>query len=170
MARCPQPGCVCPLNTATTLLWRRYGDFHRDVLVQPHRHLVLAQLPDGIVQLNLAAVDVVVLRGQSFSDILARHRAEQLIVLAGLLRDPDGRPGHDLGQILRPRPEPWLPCGDAPGVPAPRSSCWIRWPPRPCCFGSRKLRAYPGATLTTCPRVPNFSMSSLRMTSIFPPA
>src|ERR1019366_5315379 len=77
-----------------------HGDFHRDVLVQPHRHLVLAQLPDGVVQLNLAPVDVVVLRGQSFSDILARHRAEQLIVLAGLLHDPDGRPGHDLGQIF----------------------------------------------------------------------
>src|ERR1035438_4023007 len=37
-------------------------------------------------------------------------------------------------------------------------------------FGSRKLRAYPDATLTTCPRAPNFSTSSLRMTSIFPPA
>ena len=53
-----------------------YGDFHRDVLMQFYRHLVLAQLAYRIVQLNLAPVDVVVLRGESFGDILARHRAE----------------------------------------------------------------------------------------------
>src|SRR5271157_1314721 len=33
-------------------------------------------------------------------------------------------------------------------------------------FGSRKLRAYPGATLTTWPRLPSFSMSSLSITSM----
>ena len=32
--------------------------------------------------------------------------------------------------------------------------------------GSRKLRAYPGATFTTCPRVPRLSISSRRMTSM----
>src|SRR5271157_2420099 len=33
-------------------------------------------------------------------------------------------------------------------------------------FGKRKLRAYPDATLTTWPRLPSFSMSSLSMTSM----
>src|SRR5204863_9404902 len=36
-------------------------------------------------------------------------------------------------------------------------------------LGSRKLRAYPAATLTTSPRVPSLSTSSLRMTSIGTP-
>ena len=37
---------------------------------------------------------------QRVGDVLGRHRAEQLIVLAGLLRDGDADAGQQLGQIL----------------------------------------------------------------------
>ena len=71
-------------------------DLGGDVAVQPHRDLVLAELLDGLVELDLAAVDGEVLLLERLGDVLGGDRTEELIVLAGLLGDGDG----DAAQIL----------------------------------------------------------------------
>src|ERR1035438_1543905 len=77
------------------------GDFGGDIFMQPHGDLELAQLFDGFVQLDLAAVDDEVLSGQCVGHILGGDGAEQLVVLAGFLFDGDGDAVDQPGQILR---------------------------------------------------------------------
>ena len=67
-----------PSAVTASLLWSDYsslatthGDLHRDCLMKTDRHLVFAELLDGLVELNLAALDGVVLRGQASAMSLA---------------------------------------------------------------------------------------------------
>src|SRR5258707_758872 len=62
-------------------------DLHRDILVEPDRDLVLAELFDGLIELDLAAVAGIVLRGECIAGVLVGHRDPQIIFFAALLRD-----------------------------------------------------------------------------------
>src|SRR5213594_2808893 len=62
------------------------GDFGWNFAVQPHRHLVLAQLLDWLIEVNLAAIDGEILLLEGFGDVLGGDRSEELIVLSCLLR------------------------------------------------------------------------------------
>src|SRR5579883_3065818 len=55
----------------------------RNVLVQTDRDLVLAESPDRLIELNLPALNVEVLRFECRRNILRRDRTEQLIVFTG---------------------------------------------------------------------------------------
>src|ERR1035437_9371597 len=76
-------------------------DFRGDVAVEPHRHLELAELFNRFVQLNLPAIDGEVQRPERAGNVLRRYGAEQLVVLAGLLRDGHAHAVHEFGQVLR---------------------------------------------------------------------
>ncbi len=53
-------------------------------MVQPHRHLVLAQRLDGLFQLHLALVDTKAFALQRFGDVHGGDGPEELVGLARL--------------------------------------------------------------------------------------
>src|ERR1700723_1811404 len=78
-------GSVTLSRSRLVFFYHVYRNLGRNFLMQPQRHLELAQRLDGLIQRNLAALDGVALLLQSVRDVLGCHRSEELIVLAGLL-------------------------------------------------------------------------------------
>src|SRR5450432_1896071 len=93
---------VCPVRSngiRSGLASHVDGDLGRNVAVQTDGYLVLAERPDGILKLDLAAVYGVVLSRQPVRDVVGRDGAEELIVLAGLAGDVNGDRAEQLGEI-----------------------------------------------------------------------
>jgi hypothetical protein len=71
------------------------------IVGQAYRYLEVAELFDRLLQVDLAAIDLEVLRRQRFHDVLGRYRPEQLVVFARLLHDRHAHAVHQLGQVFR---------------------------------------------------------------------
>ena len=69
--------------------------------MQADGNFVFAQRPDRLIQVDLAALDGVLLRRERVRDVLGRYRTEQLIVFAGLARDGDRHAPTQFREILR---------------------------------------------------------------------
>src|SRR5882762_2489952 len=68
-------------------------DFYRD--------RILAEGLDGFLELELALVDFEILRGEGIGDVAGGHRAEELVVLAGLTGEVQRDAIDDGGLLLR---------------------------------------------------------------------
>src|SRR5688572_28960641 len=80
------------------------GDQHpqvgRHLGVELDRHLVLAELLDGLVELDLALVDVDALAAEEVRDVARRHRAVERVVLAHLAGGDVAQGGDPVGDGL----------------------------------------------------------------------
>ena len=74
-----------------------------DILVQLHRHGELAESLEGLVQLDLAPVEIEAFLAQRVSDIAGGNRPEQLIVLTGAPLESNREAVELLGQFFRLR-------------------------------------------------------------------
>ena len=78
-----------------------YGDFGGNVAVQANGNLEFTKLLDRLVELNLAAVNSVILLRQRLGHILRSDRPEKLVVLAGLLGNDHRNSAQQLRKIFR---------------------------------------------------------------------
>src|SRR5580698_3605959 len=72
-----------PLFTALLFLHDVNRNLHRDVAMKFDGHLEIAQRLDGLLQINLSAIDRVSLFLERRGDISNGYRAEQLVRIAG---------------------------------------------------------------------------------------
>src|SRR5882762_7604617 len=66
-----------------------------------YRYGIFAEGLHGFLELELALVDLEILRGEGIGDVAGGHRAEELVVLAGLAGEVQRDAVDDGGLLLR---------------------------------------------------------------------
>ena len=90
-----------PLARAFLLFFGFYDNRHGDghFSMQPYVDFVLAGRPDGLIKLNLPALNVELLGFERIRDVLCSHGAEELIVFTGTVPERQRNIGQQFAEI-----------------------------------------------------------------------